>query len=85
MPSPFFSAHGVGKEVENEAHQRGLQVLDATCPLVTKVHNHGRQYAAKGYQVILIGEPDHPEVIGTLGANSRPGSDGANRSARRRP
>ncbi|WP_433783473.1 hypothetical protein [Pseudomonas frederiksbergensis] len=57
----IFSAHGVGKEVEAETHQRGLQVLDATCPLVTKVHNHGCQYAAKGYQVILIGEPDHPE------------------------
>lgn len=63
----IFSAHGVGKEVENEASNRGLQVLDATCPLVTKVHNHGRQYAAKGYQVILIGEPNHPEVIGSLG------------------
>jgi 4-hydroxy-3-methylbut-2-enyl diphosphate reductase len=63
----IFSAHGVGKAVENEARDRGLQVLDATCPLVTKVHNHDRQYAAKGYQVILIGEPDHPEVIGTLG------------------
>jgi 4-hydroxy-3-methylbut-2-enyl diphosphate reductase len=63
----IFSAHGVSKEVENDAHRRGLQVLDATCPLVTKVHNHGRQYAARGYQVILIGESDHPEVIGTLG------------------
>ena len=63
----IFSAHGVGKEVENNAHQRGLKVLDATCPLVTKVHNQGRQYAARGYQVIMIGEPDHPEVIGTLG------------------
>lgn len=63
----IFSAHGVSKEVENEARNLGLQVLDATCPLVTKVHNHGRQYTAKGYQVILIGEPNHPEVIGTLG------------------
>lgn len=63
----IFSAHGVGKEVQAQAHQRGLQVLDATCPLVTKVHNQGRQYAARGYQVILIGEPNHPEVIGTLG------------------
>lgn len=63
----IFSAHGVSKEVENEARNLELQVLDATCPLVIKVHNHGRQYAAKGYQVILIGEPDHPEVIGTLG------------------
>ncbi|AZE54588.1 4-hydroxy-3-methylbut-2-enyl diphosphate reductase [Pseudomonas synxantha] len=63
----IFSAHGVGKDVENHARQRQLKVLDATCPLVTKVHNQGRQYAAKGYQVILIGEAGHPEVIGTLG------------------
>ncbi|KOX99313.1 4-hydroxy-3-methylbut-2-enyl diphosphate reductase [Pseudomonas nunensis] len=63
----IFSAHGVAKAVEENAHHRKLQVLDATCPLVTKVHNHGRQYAARGHQVILIGEPDHPEVIGTLG------------------
>ncbi|AZE52988.1 4-hydroxy-3-methylbut-2-enyl diphosphate reductase [Pseudomonas synxantha] len=63
----IFSAHGVGKDVEDQARHQGLQVLDATCPLVSKVHNQGRQYAARGYQVILIGEPDHPEVIGTLG------------------
>ncbi|POA18741.1 4-hydroxy-3-methylbut-2-enyl diphosphate reductase [Pseudomonas sp. FW300-N1A1] len=63
----IFSAHGVGTNVEDEARWRQLRVLDATCPLVTKVHNQGRQYAAKGYRVILIGEAGHPEVIGTLG------------------
>lgn len=63
----IFSAHGVGTVVENEARERQLRVLDATCPLVTKVHIQGRQYAARGYQVILIGEAEHPEVIGILG------------------
>ncbi|MGY2196503.1 4-hydroxy-3-methylbut-2-enyl diphosphate reductase [Pseudomonas gingeri] len=62
-----FSAHGVARIVEDAAHQRQLRVLDATCPLVSKVHNQGRQYAAKGYQVILIGEAQHPEVIGIIG------------------
>jgi len=62
-----FSAHGVARIVEDAARQRQLRVLDATCPLVSKVHNQGRHYAAKGYQVILIGEAGHPEVIGILG------------------
>ncbi|MBV6749803.1 4-hydroxy-3-methylbut-2-enyl diphosphate reductase [Pseudomonas chlororaphis] len=62
-----FSAHGVARVVEDAARQRQLRVLDATCPLVSKVHNQGRQYAAKGYQVILVGEVGHPEVIGILG------------------
>ncbi len=62
-----FSAHGVARVVEDAARQRQLRVLDATCPLVSKVHHQGRQYAAKGYQVILIGEAGHPEVIGILG------------------
>ena len=47
--------------------ERGLKVIDATCPLVTKVHNEGRRYAAKGYEVILIGHAGHPEVEGTMG------------------
>ncbi|PQZ88953.1 MULTISPECIES: 4-hydroxy-3-methylbut-2-enyl diphosphate reductase [Pseudomonas] len=68
----IFSAHGVTREVERNARQRQLQVFDATCPLVTKVHNHGRQYAAKGYRLILIGEPDHPEVIGIQGQVDAP-------------
>ena len=67
-----FSAHGVARVVEDAARQRQLRVLDATCPLVGKVHNQGRQYAAKGYQVILIGEAGHPEVIGILGQITAP-------------
>jgi len=62
-----FSAHGVARTVEEEAEARGLPVLDATCPLVTKVHNQGRRYVAKGRTVILIGHAGHPEVDGTLG------------------
>jgi 4-hydroxy-3-methylbut-2-enyl diphosphate reductase len=63
----IFSAHGVASDVESEARERQLRVLDATCPLVTKVHNHGRQYAARGYRLVLVGEAGHPEVIGTMG------------------
>ena len=62
-----FSAHGVSKKVEQDAAMRGLQSLDATCPLVSKVHREGRRYAAKGYDIILIGHENHPEVEGTLG------------------
>ncbi|MDB5372223.1 MAG: 4-hydroxy-3-methylbut-2-enyl diphosphate reductase [Belnapia sp.] len=62
-----FSAHGVGREVEAAAAARGLPVLDATCPLVSKVHTEGRRYIAQGRTVILIGHAGHPEVEGTLG------------------
>lgn len=62
-----FSAHGVSRQVEADAAGRGLNVLDATCPLVSKVHNEGRRYAAQGRAVILIGHAGHPEVVGTLG------------------
>jgi 4-hydroxy-3-methylbut-2-enyl diphosphate reductase len=62
-----FSAHGVSRQVEAAAAARGLDVLDATCPLVSKVHNEGRRYAAQGRAVILIGHAGHPEVVGTLG------------------
>jgi 4-hydroxy-3-methylbut-2-enyl diphosphate reductase len=62
-----FSAHGVSRQVEADAAARGLDVLDATCPLVSKVHNEGRRYAAQGRAVILIGHAGHPEVVGTLG------------------
>ena len=62
-----FSAHGVSRKVENGALVRELGVLDATCPLVTKVHKEGRRYAAKGYDIVLIGHIGHPEVEGTLG------------------
>jgi 4-hydroxy-3-methylbut-2-enyl diphosphate reductase len=63
----IFSAHGVAKDVEAEAQERQLDVIDATCPLVLKVHHQGRQYAASGRTVILIGHAGHPEVIGTMG------------------
>jgi len=62
----IFSAHGVGRSVEALAGQRGLQVLDATCPLVSKVHHQGQRYAQEGRTVILIGHAGHPEVVGTL-------------------
>jgi 4-hydroxy-3-methylbut-2-en-1-yl diphosphate reductase len=62
-----FSAHGVARTVEADARTRALRVLDATCPLVAKVHIQGRQYAAGGRTVILIGHPGHPEVEGTMG------------------
>src|SRR5260370_35746317 len=63
----IFSAHGVAQSVERDAEQRGLDVLDATCPLVTKVHVQGRQYVAAGRTLILIGHAGHPEVEGTIG------------------
>ncbi|MCU0893956.1 MAG: 4-hydroxy-3-methylbut-2-enyl diphosphate reductase [Rhodospirillales bacterium] len=62
-----FSAHGVSNAVEDEAQRRGLPVIDATCPLVTKVHKEGRNHARKGREVILIGHAGHPEVEGTQG------------------
>jgi 4-hydroxy-3-methylbut-2-enyl diphosphate reductase len=62
-----FSAHGVARRVEDEARARSLDVIDATCPLVRKVHSEGRRYAAQGYDVILIGHSGHPEVEGTCG------------------
>ena len=62
-----FSAHGVPRAVEAAAEARGLPVLDATCPLVAKVHIEGRRYLLQGRTVILIGHAGHPEVIGTLG------------------
>ena len=63
----IFSAHGVAKTVERAADERSLDVLDATCPLVTKVHVQGRQYVAAGRTLILIGHAGHPEVEGTIG------------------
>ncbi|WP_243048664.1 4-hydroxy-3-methylbut-2-enyl diphosphate reductase [Dyella sp. RRB7] len=62
----IFSAHGVGRSVEALARRRQLQVLDATCPLVSKVHGQGRRYAAEGRTVLLIGHAGHPEVVGTM-------------------
>jgi 4-hydroxy-3-methylbut-2-enyl diphosphate reductase len=63
----IFSAHGVAKKVELEAVERGLRVLNATCPLVSKVHAQGRHYVRQGRTVVLIGHAGHPEVEGTLG------------------
>ena len=62
-----FSAHGVSEDVEQEAARRGLRVIDATCPLVTKVHRQARRYSQRDMEVILIGHPGHPEVEGTRG------------------
>ncbi|MFZ5732089.1 MAG: 4-hydroxy-3-methylbut-2-enyl diphosphate reductase [Pseudomonadota bacterium] len=62
-----FSAHGVARSVEEEAAKRNLPVLNATCPLVTKVHNQGKRYVSKGRRLILIGHEGHPEVVGTMG------------------
>ena len=63
----IFSAHGVSPTVKGDADSRGLQVIDATCPLVLRVHNDGGYYASQGREVILIGHAGHPEVEGTLG------------------
>ena len=63
----IFSAHGVSEEVERVGRERALRVIDATCPLVTKVHNQARQYSSEEFELILIGHPGHPEVEGTEG------------------
>ena len=62
-----FSAHGVAPRVREEAARRGLRAIDATCPLVTKVHNEARRFAAQGYDILLIGHAGHEEVVGTTG------------------
>jgi len=62
-----FSAHGVAQKVEDIANKRELPILDATCPLVAKVHKEGQRYSSKGYEVVLIGHEGHPEVEGTMG------------------
>jgi 4-hydroxy-3-methylbut-2-enyl diphosphate reductase len=62
-----FSAHGVSPEVREEAKDRRLQTIDATCPLVTKVHNEARRFAAQDYDILLIGHEGHEEVVGTTG------------------
>jgi 4-hydroxy-3-methylbut-2-en-1-yl diphosphate reductase len=62
-----FSAHGVSPAVREEAQRRGLRTIDATCPLVTKVHNEARRFAAQDYDILLIGHQHHEEVEGTTG------------------
>jgi 4-hydroxy-3-methylbut-2-en-1-yl diphosphate reductase len=63
----IFSAHGVSPAVRREAERRTLQVIDATCPLVTKVHLEAQRFARDGYTILLIGHKEHDEIIGTLG------------------
>ena len=62
-----FSAHGIAPEVRVDAERRGLRAIDATCPLVTKVHNEVRRFAAKDYDILLVGHAGHEEVVGTAG------------------
>ena len=62
-----FSAHGVAPAVHDEARERNLRTIDATCPLVTKVHHEARRFAAEGYDILLIGHEGHEEVVGTTG------------------
>ncbi len=63
----IFSAHGVASAIEQRAADRGLPVIDATCPLVSKVHIEGQRYANQGREIILIGHAGHPEIVGTMG------------------
>ncbi|HUS19818.1 MAG TPA: 4-hydroxy-3-methylbut-2-enyl diphosphate reductase [Terriglobales bacterium] len=63
----IYSAHGVAPEVRAQSKARGLRVIDATCPLVTKVHVEAAKFAKQGYSILLIGHRDHEEVVGTLG------------------
>ncbi len=63
----IFSAHGVSRKVVSNAAERQLEVIDATCPLVTKVHNEARRYVRRGHEIVLIGHMGHPEVEGTMG------------------
>ncbi len=63
----IFSAHGVSPAVWRESRERGLRVVDATCPLVTKVHLEALKYAREGYSILLIGHKGHDEIIGTMG------------------
>ena len=62
-----FSAHGIAPEVRLDAERRELRAIDATCPLVTKVHNEARRFAAKDYDILLVGHEGHEEVVGTAG------------------
>jgi 4-hydroxy-3-methylbut-2-enyl diphosphate reductase len=66
----IFSAHGVSKSVREEAEQRGLRIFDATCPLVTKVHNQVARMRKEGREIIMIGHKGHPEVEGTMGQST---------------
>jgi 4-hydroxy-3-methylbut-2-enyl diphosphate reductase len=63
----IFSAHGVAPVVHEEAAERQLKTIDATCPLVTKVHSEAKRFASEGYQILLVGHEGHEEVVGTMG------------------
>jgi 4-hydroxy-3-methylbut-2-enyl diphosphate reductase len=63
-----FSAHGVANSIVEQSAERGLEVIDATCPLVTKVHTQGQQYSRRGYEIVIIGHAGHEEVEGTRGS-----------------
>src|SRR6202166_407756 len=67
-----FSAHGVPQAIVREAARRELPVIDATCPLVSKVHNQGKRYVSRGRTLVLIGHAGHPEVEGTMGQVGAP-------------
>ncbi|WP_395463689.1 4-hydroxy-3-methylbut-2-enyl diphosphate reductase [Wolbachia endosymbiont of Cantharis cryptica] len=68
----IFSAHGVSKNIEDEAKRKGIQVIDATCPLVSKVHKEAKRYEDSGKELILIGHENHPEVKGIRGRVNNP-------------
>ena len=63
----IFSAHGVSPAIQKEAQRRNLSIIDATCPLVTKVHSESKKFSEQGYTILLVGHKNHPEIIGTLG------------------
>ncbi|MGH9528046.1 MAG: 4-hydroxy-3-methylbut-2-enyl diphosphate reductase, partial [Terriglobales bacterium] len=63
----FFSAHGVAPQVWDAARERRLEIIDATCPLVSKVHLEARDYIRRGYSLLIIGHRDHDEIVGLLG------------------
>jgi len=67
-----FSAHGVSRQVRADAARRGLRVIDATCPMVAKVHTQAERYARLGHEIVMIGHPGHEEVEGTMGAVDGP-------------
>ena len=67
----IFSAHGVAPDVATQAQMRGLRVIDATCPLVTKVHLESLKYAKDDCSIVVIGHAGHPEVIGTMGQSPK--------------
>jgi len=67
----IFSAHGVSNAVVEQAGRNKLRVIDATCPLVTKVHQRAQRYSRNGYEIVIIGHLGHEEVVGTMGSTAR--------------